>query len=69
MFTNRGPTTVRMLCICAPAGYDGFFRQMGVPVGSRTEAPPELDEPARKAFMEKARALTPRYRAELLEHP
>jgi len=69
MFTNKGPATVRMLCICAPAGYDEFLRERGAPVSSRTEAPPELDEAARKAFMQKARALTPRFKAELLKHP
>jgi hypothetical protein len=32
-----------MLCICAPAGQEEFFLEIGVPVAARTTPPPELD--------------------------
>jgi len=69
MFTNEGPATVRMSCICAPAGYDEYFEQMDARVSSCSEAPPELDEASgAETFMDKARALTPNCKAELPEH-
>ncbi len=39
---------------------------VGVPVGSQTAPPPELDEAARAAFAVEAQELAPRYRTELL---
>ncbi len=67
-FHNRSSAPVRLLCICAPAGQDRFFREVGVPVGSRTEAPPALDEAGQAVFREKAASLAPKYRTELLEN-
>ena len=40
---------------------------IGVPVASRTEPPPELDEASRAAFIAKAEELAPQYRTELLQ--
>jgi hypothetical protein len=57
---------MRMLCMCTPAGQEEFFMRIGVPVASRTEAPPELDEAAQAAFRAQAEELAPSYRTELL---
>jgi quercetin dioxygenase-like cupin family protein len=65
-FTNASGRPVRLLCICAPAGQEEFFKQVGVPLTSRTTNPPELDRAAQTAFMKKAQALAPKYRTELL---
>lgn len=65
-FHNVSEQAVRLLCICAPAGQEEFFKQVGIPVATRTTAPPKLDEAAQKAFIAKAAALAPQYRTELL---
>ena len=65
-FTNAGDTPSRLLCMCAPAGQEEFFKEVGVPVAHRTEAPPALDDAATRAFIAKAIALAPKYRTELL---
>ncbi len=65
-FTNASDQPARLLCTCSPAGQEEFFLLVGVPVSSRTEAPPKLDESGQKAMMEKAFALAPKYRTELL---
>ena len=67
-FHNSSAKPVRMLCICSPSGQEEFFMEVGVPVATRTSAPPKLDEAAQAAFMKKAVALAPKYRTELLEH-
>jgi quercetin dioxygenase-like cupin family protein len=66
-FHNSSDRPVRMLCICAPAGQEEFFEQVGVRVATRTTPPPRLDEAAQAAFRAKARELAPRYRTEFLE--
>ena len=55
-----------MLCICAPAGQEEFFLEIGVPVATRTTPPPELDRAARAEFRAKALALAQKYRTEFL---
>jgi quercetin dioxygenase-like cupin family protein len=66
VFTNASDRPARLLCLCSPAGQEDFFREIGVPVTTRTEPPPRLDEAAAKAMMAKAIALAPKYRTELL---
>ena len=66
-FHNASSETVRLLCICSPAGQENFFREVGVPVATRTSAPPKLDKDQQQQFLEKAKAIAPRYRTELLE--
>ena len=65
-FTNASHRPARLLCICAPAGQEKFFEEVGVPVASRTAKPPELDKAAQASFMKKAKELAPKYRTELL---
>jgi quercetin dioxygenase-like cupin family protein len=65
-FHNASSTPVRLLCICSPAGQEKFFAEVGVPVASRTTPPPELNEKQMGEFIEKAMALAPKYRTELL---
>lgn len=67
-FTNASQQPARMLCICAPSGQEELFREVGVPVATRTTPPPPLDAAAQAAFMAKAKVLAPKYRTELLKH-
>lgn len=67
-FQNKSGGTVRLLCLCAPAGQEEFFREVGVPVATRTTPAPRLDEAAQAAFKAKSMALAPKYRTELLPH-
>jgi mannose-6-phosphate isomerase-like protein (cupin superfamily) len=66
-FHNASSKPARMICICSPAGNDEFFLEVGVPVATRTTPPPKLDEKQMAAFMEKAKALAPKYHTELLD--
>ena len=65
-FHNSSPSPARMLCLCAPAGNEQFFLEIGVPVPTRTSPPPELTGEQMQAFLKKAAALAPKYRSELL---
>jgi len=67
-FQNSSDRPARLLCICSPSGLEEFFAQVGVPVATRTTAPPNLDEKAHAEFTAKAAALAPKYRTELLQH-
>jgi mannose-6-phosphate isomerase-like protein (cupin superfamily) len=64
-FTNSTEQPARLLCMCSPPGQEKFFAEVGVPVSTRTEPPPKLDEAALKASMAKAIALAPKYHTEL----
>lgn len=66
-FTNATDRTVRLLCLCSPAGQEEFFAQVGIEVATRTTPAPALDEAAQEAFLAKAEALAPTYRTELLK--
>ena len=65
-FQNASSESVRMICICSPAGNDKFFLEVGVPVATRTTPPPRLDEKQMAEFLEKAKAIAPKYGTELL---
>lgn len=65
-FHNASDQPARMLCVCAPAGQDEFFLELGIPVATRTTPPPKLDQAAQAAFVKKAQTLAPKYRTELL---
>ena len=66
-FHNASSRPARMICVCAPAGNEKFFAEIGARVATRTTAPPKLDEQQMAAFLEKARTLAPKYRTELLK--
>src|SRR5580692_962527 len=65
-FHNASGEAVRMLCICSPAGQERFFLEVGIPVATRTTPPPKLSEKEQAAFIERVKALAPKYRTELL---
>ncbi len=66
-FTNASRDTVRLLCLCAPAGQEEFFAQIGVPVSTRTTPPPKLDAAAQAESTQKAQELAPKYRTEFVK--
>jgi mannose-6-phosphate isomerase-like protein (cupin superfamily) len=66
-FHNASSKPVRMICICSPAGNERFFKEVGVPVATRTTPPPALNEKEMNEFLEKVRAIAPKYRTELLD--
>lgn len=66
-FHNGSAKPVRMICICSPAGNDDFFLEVGVPVATRTAPPPALSGEEMGRFLEKAKAIAPKYHTELLE--
>jgi quercetin dioxygenase-like cupin family protein len=66
-FHNKSQESARLLCICAPAGQEEFFLEVGIPVATRTTAPPKLDPAAQAEFIAKVEALAPKYRTELLK--
>jgi quercetin dioxygenase-like cupin family protein len=66
VFRNASDHPARLLCLCAPAGQEEFFEEVGTPVASRTEPPPPLDAAATAAFIAEAITLAPKYRTELL---
>lgn len=65
-FKNRSEQPARLLCMCTPAGQDAFFMQLGIALDSRTATPPELTPEQETEFKQKAEALAPTYRTELL---
>ena len=46
---NNASRPARLLCLCSPAGQEEFFRAVGVPVATRTEAPPPSTQQAPRA--------------------
>ena len=65
-FRNKSGKPARLLCLCAPAGQEEFFIEVGAPVASRTAPAPKLSKEEQEAFVKKAVALAPKYRTELL---
>jgi len=66
-FTNASNESARLLCICAPAGQEKFFDEIGVRVSTRTTPSPRLDKRAQAAALKKVEELAPKYRTELLK--
>jgi quercetin dioxygenase-like cupin family protein len=66
-FHNVASVPARLLCICAPAGNEKFFLELGVKVATRTTPPPQPTPEEQAAFFKKAQEITPRYRTELLK--
>jgi quercetin dioxygenase-like cupin family protein len=65
-FRNNSGATVRMHCLCAPAGQDEYFALCGDPVGSRTAPPPALSPAEVDARRKRALELAPAYATEML---
>lgn len=66
-FRNSSEVPAQLLCMCAPAGQELFFMEIGDPVASRMASPPILSETEKVARKKKAEELAPRYRTELLK--
>ena len=66
-FTNASDRPARLLCLCAPAGQEDFFAQIGVPVATRTTPPPKPDKDEQAASQKKAEELAPKYRTEMIK--
>jgi quercetin dioxygenase-like cupin family protein len=66
LFRNAGDNAARLLCMCSPSGQDEFFLEIGDRVADRTSPPPTLSESEQATRRERAEALAPRYRTELL---
>ena len=67
MLRNQSEAAARMLFLCSPSGQEEFFKSVGVSLPTRTSPAPKLDKAAMAAFIEKAQALAPQYRTELLK--
>jgi mannose-6-phosphate isomerase-like protein (cupin superfamily) len=67
-FQNTSGGMVRLLCLCAPAGQEELFREVGIPVATRTTPAPKLSDAEQQAFRAKSMALAAKYQTELLEH-
>lgn len=66
-FKNIEGQSARMLCMCAPAGQEAFFKAIGTTVAGRTALAPKQTEAEKAAFIEKAAKLAPKYRTEVLK--
>ncbi|WP_446743277.1 cupin domain-containing protein [Silvibacterium acidisoli] len=66
-FQNNTGQPARLLCICSPAGQEEFFAKLGVLVDGRTTPPPPLSEEDQQEFLQRAIALAPEYRTELIK--
>lgn len=65
-FENASDRPARLLCMCAPAGQEEFFLEVGTPVASRTAPPPELSKDEQEERGNKALTLAAKYRTEML---
>jgi uncharacterized cupin superfamily protein len=66
-FQNKSDRAARLLCLCAPAGQEKFFLEIGVPVATRTTPPPKTNAAEQDALKAKVEALAPKYKTELLK--
>jgi quercetin dioxygenase-like cupin family protein len=65
-FKNNSSKPARLLCMCAPAGQDEFFLEIGFPVDSRMAPPPDVSASEKTDRMAKAATLLVKYRTEML---
>jgi quercetin dioxygenase-like cupin family protein len=65
-FRNISDKPARLLCMRTPAGQELFFIAVGDPVDSRTAPPPRLSQQEQAERIERAKALAPKFRTELL---
>ena len=66
-FHNGASAPARILAICSPAGLEEFFREVGIPVATRTTSPPKLSDEEQAAFIRRVIELSPKYRTEVLK--
>jgi quercetin dioxygenase-like cupin family protein len=65
-FKNKSDKPARLLCMCTPSGQEEFFMAIGDPVDSRTAPPPKLSQAEQAERIQRAKALSAKYRTELL---
>lgn len=65
-FRNVSHAPARLLCICAPAGQDELFLEVGDPVESAAGPPPQLTDAQRAERGAKVKALAAHYRTEFV---
>ena len=65
-FRNKSDKPARLLCMCTPAGQEEFFMAVGDPVDSRTAPTPKLSKAEQAERVQRAEALSAKYRTELL---
>jgi quercetin dioxygenase-like cupin family protein len=65
-FKNNSDRPARLLCMCTPAGLEEFFAAIGDMVDHRTAPPPNHSEAEQAERIERAMALSAKYRTELL---
>ncbi len=65
-FKNKSDRPAHLLCMCTPAGQDEFFMAVGDRIESRTAPPPKLAPAEQAERIQRAKALAPKYRTELL---
>ncbi len=65
-FRNTSGAPARMLCMCAPAGQDEFFLEVGDRVDTPTSPAPHLSDEERAERKAKVATLAPKYRTEML---
>jgi quercetin dioxygenase-like cupin family protein len=65
-FTNPTDSPVRLLCLVSPAGLEQYFAEFADRVASRTAPAPKLSDEQFAQRMQKAVALAPKYRIEVL---
>jgi quercetin dioxygenase-like cupin family protein len=66
-FVNASGKTIKLLCICAPAGQDEYFQLVGTPLDSSTAASPQPDAAAQSATKARAAELALKYRTQFLK--
>src|SRR6202165_348489 len=65
-FKNKSDKPARLLCMCTPSRQEEFFMAVGVAVDSRTAPPPKLSTAEQSERIQRAKALSAKYRTELL---
>ena len=65
-FKNKSDEPAHLLCMCTPSGQEEFFMAVGDPVDRRTAPPPKLSKAEQAERLQRAKALSAKYRTELL---
>jgi len=66
VFKNNSGKTAHVLCMCTPAGQEEFFIAVGIPVESRSAAPPKPTAEEKAAMGKLVEQLLPKYRTEIV---